>query len=86
MLGNDNSIGSVSDENVDDYIEKMNDLKAKLYDETKTNIKIAQERQKKDYDKKRRRFGVSTKMFVCSVYFLITNYYFMRRKIWSEYK
>ena len=48
-----------ADPNIDAFIYKMNEMKKKLYGKVDENIQEAQERQKNDYDKKRKQSTVS---------------------------
>ena len=41
-----------ADEKFDVYIEQMNEMRDGIFQEAKENIKTAQQRMKRDYDKK----------------------------------
>ena len=58
MPQSDDDSPDESDENIEEYVEKMADLKKKIFSKASTNIKLAQNRQKKDYDVKLTRLGV----------------------------
>ena len=59
---------SDEDYDIEEYIDKMKDLKQGLYEKAHRNINLSQIRQKTDYDKKLKRLGVCFHFIDCSTH------------------
>ncbi len=58
ILGNIQDNSNDQDNNIENYVQTMNDVKKGIYQKVKRNIDKSQVRQKNYYDKKLKRIGV----------------------------
>ena len=75
---------SDEDYDIEEYIDKMKDLKQGLYEKAHRNIKLSQIRQKTDYDKKLKRLGVCFHFIDCSInFFSYLSAFFLASEAWN---